>query len=127
MNPLASLTMRNNDVRNLSINPALTLAIREGVTAVYGPDYKIIVTSGGQPPGPPGTKGTFGSRRHGTGDAGEIRVYGPDGGRLSPSQLVPLAQHWLASDQGSVGLARAGDSHDLHLDLIGGSNAASIP
>lgn len=108
--------------RNLPVNEALEKQLVDSVTAVYGPDYTVGVMSGGQGEGSAGQTGT---RRHGTGVAGDIWVYDPAGNRLSGDDLVPLAQHWLGNDIGSVGFPNNGNS--LHLDLIGGKVDGGVP
>lgn len=123
---LSELTYSTNGVRKLPIKQELAEALREAVTAVYGSNYRVDVMSAAQPPGPKGTPGTTGTRRHGTGAAADIWVYAPDGHRLSGDELVPLSQHWLATDTGSVGFP-ANAHNSLHLDLIGGKGPGAVP
>jgi len=123
---LSALSYSANGVRRQPIKDELATKLRQAVTAVYGPDYRVDIMSAAQPSGPRGTKGTTGSRRHGTGVAADVWVYAPDGRRLAGDELVPLSQHWLGTKAGSVGFpARAGQS--LHLDLIGGSGPGAVP
>ncbi len=108
--------------RNLPVNENLVREITNGVTAVYGGDYKVSVISGAQGEG---SRGQTGSRRHNTGVAADVFVYSPEGKRLTPDELVPLAQHWVASGTGSVGFPANGQS--MHLDLVGGKGPGSVP
>lgn len=121
---LSALSYVNQSAkRNLEVAPELVKSIRESVTAVYGPDYRVEVMSGAQGKG---SRGVVGSRRHTTEAAADIWVRAPDGKKLTGDDLVPLSQHWLATKTGSVGFpARAGQS--LHLDLVGGSGPGSVP
>ncbi|MSX01587.1 MAG: hypothetical protein F2813_00325 [Actinobacteria bacterium] len=121
---LSALTYTNQGaLRNLEVKAELAGAIREAVTAVYGPDYRVEVMSGAQGKG---SRGTTGSRRHTTGVAADVWVYSPEGKRLKGDDLVPLSQHWLATKTGSVGFpAKKGQS--LHLDLVGGTGPGAVP
>lgn len=123
--PLSELTVSASGVRRLPIKDSLAQALREAVTAVYGPDYRVDVMSAAQPEGPKGTKGTTGTRRHGTGVAADIWVYSPDGKRLKGDELIPLGQHWLGTKQGSVGFP-AKASSSMHLDFIGGTGPDAV-
>jgi hypothetical protein len=121
--PLSSFSYDNAGAqRNLPVKKPLVDQLVQGVTAVYGPDYRVSVISGAQGEGSAGQTGT---RRHGTGVSADVYVYAPNGRRLTPDELVPLSQHWLANDIGSVGFPANGQS--LHLDLIGGSAPGSVP
>lgn len=116
---LAPISYTNQGARrNKPVLTELESAIQEGVTAVYGPDYRIEIMSG---------KGHYGTRRHEEGHAGDVWIYSPDGHKLSPSEMVPLAQHWLSADVGSVGLPVPGNGNSLHLDLIGGTAPGATP
>lgn len=109
--------------RNLPVSPDLEREIREGVLAVYGPDYRVEIMSGAQGPK---SNGIVGSRRHTTGVAADVFIFGPDGDRLTGDALIPIGQHWRASNIGGVGFpAKAGQS--LHLDLVGGQGPGSVP
>lgn len=109
--------------RNLPVNEHLMRAIQEGVTSVYGADYRVEIMSGAQGEG---SNGSTGSRRHTTGTAGDVWVYAPDGKRLSGDDLIPLAQHWRGTSLGSVGFP-SNNSNSLHLDLVGGKGPGSVP
>ena len=109
--------------RNLPVNEHLMRAIQEGVTSVYGADYRVEIMSGAQGEG---SNGTTGSRRHTTGTAGDLWIYAPDGKRLSGDDLIPLAQHWRGTNLGSVGFP-SNNSNSLHLDLVGGKGPGSVP
>lgn len=108
--------------RDLPVREELVHNIQQSVTAVYGADYRATVISGAQGEG---SNGQTGSRRHNTGVAADVYVYSPTGQRLTPDELVPLAQHWVASSTGSVGFPANGQS--LHLDLIGGNGPGAVP
>lgn len=123
---LSGLSYSANGVRRLPIKDELAIALQQAVTAVYGPDYRVDVMSAAQPSGPKGTPGTTGTRRHGTGVAADVWVYDPNGRRLGGDELIPLSQHWLATDKGSVGFP-ANNKNSLHLDLIGGSGPGAVP
>lgn len=120
---LASLSYTNqNAQRSLPLIEPLAVAIQEDVARVYGPGYRVEVMSGGQGQG---SNGSTGSRRHNDGYAGDVWVYDPNGRRLSPDELIPLSQHWVASGRGSVGFPANGQS--LHLDFIGGNHEHALP
>lgn len=125
-NSLAALTMAAYGTRHYPVKDVLSEQLREAVTAVYGPQYRAEIMSAAQPEGPRGTPGTTGSRRHGTGVAADVWVYDPSGRRLSGDDLVPLAQHWLGTDIGSVGFPSNGQN-SLHLDLVGGKGPGAVP
>jgi len=108
--------------RDLPVKEELVRQVQQSVTAVYGADYRATVISGTQNP----NKATASdSGRHDHGAAADIYVYAPDGTKLSPDQLVPLAQHWVGSKIGSVGFPANGQS--MHLDLVGGEGPGSVP
>lgn len=121
---LAAFEYAMHGKRDLKVDANLETAIRQSVTAVYGADYKVQVMSGGQGAG---SKGTTGTRRHGTMTAADVYIFDPSGKRLTNEQLKPLAQDWLARKVGSVGLPVHGSTNSLHLDLIGGTGPGSSP
>lgn len=123
---LSALSYGVTGTRRQPIKEELARELREAVTAVYGPDYRVEIFSAAQPKGPKGTPGTVGTRRHGTGVAADVWIYHPSGRKLTGDELVPLSQHWLAAKKGSVGFpAKSGQS--MHLDLIGGKGPGAVP
>jgi hypothetical protein len=86
------------------------------VTAVYGPDSKVAVYSGGQ------DRRGFGSRRTGSvrhddygkgGRAADCYIY-VGGRKISGLELAKLGQYWLANAYGACGLEMA--TGGIHLD-----------
>jgi hypothetical protein len=100
--------------RRLAIQSNLKDQIEEAVTAVYGPGYKARVYSGGQDPRDPSTMPEGASTRHNYGNAADVYIEGPDGRRLTREEQLPLAQYWMSSGYGSIGLGMKG--HGMHID-----------
>lgn len=116
--PLAPVTYTNRGAtRDRPVTPALLEAIQRGVSAVYGEGYRAEIYSGGQ-----AAKGMLGRRTgstrhddHGAGgEAADLYVYGPNGQRVTGTDLAKLGQHWEATNQGGVGLEMRGGG--IHLD-----------
>jgi N-acetylmuramoyl-L-alanine amidase len=118
---VAELAYANFGVRDQPVNEVLEREIQVGVTSVYGSGYRVEIMSG---------SGPHGTERHRDlehGYAADVWIYAPDGHRLSPEEMRPMGQHWLANKIGSVGMPQPGDDNSLHLDLIGGKGPASRP
>ena len=115
---VAQVEMANhNAIRNLPITESLKENISSAVGAVYGPGFKLQVYSGGQHNHE--TAACLGVRRVGTkahdnGHAADIYVIDPQGQRITGNALAPLAQYWLATGKGGVGLEMKGGG--IHLD-----------
>ena len=102
-----------NTTRNLDIIDGLFNDISEGIYKVFGPDYYGFIYSGGQPKRGSGVR-RVGTVRHDDGFAADVYIYDKLGVKVVGADLAPLAQYWLASKNGSVGLEmyRGG----IHLD-----------
>ncbi len=140
----APVTFSLAGIRKLPAKKELISDVRMAVARVYGPGYKVRITSAGQKPRPidPKTgklvdckKNTCEGRtrsntaRHdidketGEGLAVDVNVVGPDGASLNAEQLAPLAQDWQARKLGSTGYY--GNSM-LHLDYVGGEKGRAL-
>lgn len=115
---VAQVEMVNHSaIRNLPITESLKENISKAVGAVYGPGFKVQVYSGGQHDHRTATR--LGVRRVGTtahdhGHAADIHIFDPRGQRVTGNALAPLAQFWLATGKGGVGLEMRGGG--IHLD-----------
>ena len=115
---VAQIEMVNhNAIRNLAITESLKENISKAVGVVYGPGFAVQVYSGGQHDHETAIR--LGTRRYGTkahdhGLAADIYVVDPRGQRVTGNALAPLAQYWLASGKGGVGLEMEGGG--IHLD-----------
>jgi muramidase (phage lysozyme) len=104
-------------IRNLPITESLKATIARAVGAVYGLGFEVLVYSGGQHDHETATRLSVpraGTKAHDHGHAADVYVVAPDGVRLTGDALAPLAQYWLASGHGGVGLEMNGGG--VHLD-----------
>jgi hypothetical protein len=100
-------------IRSKPLDRKLELAVQSAVSDVYGPGYKVVVYSGGQPK--PGQGARTGTTRHDEGRAGDMRIVGPDGKVVQGEDLERLGQYWLAKKYGGVGIGMANGG--IHLDM----------
>ena len=113
----STLVMINHSAtRNRPITDSLNLTLIKAVTAVYGPDCRIAVYSGGQDRKGQGKRRT-GSVRHDDyghgGRAADCYIYVQDR-KIFGKELAKLGQYWLAKGHGSCGLEMA--TGGIHLD-----------
>ena len=111
------LRMSNqNAIRNKPITENLRQRLLSSVKAVYGPDCKIVVYSGGQDRHGHGSRRT-GSVRHDDygqgGRAADCYIY-VGGKKIVGIELAKLGQYWLAKGLGGCGLEMA--TGGIHLD-----------
>ena len=113
-----NLTYTNQSAtRNRKVTANLERKLSEAVLAVYGPDARAEIYSGGQ-----AKKGTSGKRvgsvrhdDHGKGGrAADVYVYDGNNQRLTGIEVVKLGQYWLAKKNGCVGALMGGGG--IHLD-----------
>lgn len=113
----AELVMINqNATRNQPITENMKVKLVDAATAVYGPDTKVAVYSGGQDRRGHGSRRT-GSIRHDNygqgGRAADCYVYVANR-KISKLELAKLGQYWLAKGYGCCGLEMA--TGGIHLD-----------
>lgn len=100
-------------VRDDPLVASLEQDITQAVSQVYGKGYTVQVYSGGQ-----AQKGSglarVGSTRHDGGNAGDVRIFDPQGKQVKGDDLAPLGQFWAASGNGGVGMEMRGGG--IHLD-----------
>ena len=100
--------------RNLKLTNVLESSIDTAVKDVFGEGYTVQVFSGGQPKKGSGGKRT-GSIRHDEGKAADIYIIGPDGKRVTDTNVLDrLVDHWEDNGLGSVGRYMRGGG--IHLD-----------
>ncbi len=116
--------------RNQPIQPKLA-KILEQASAAF--DYKIVVFSGGQDVKGQGTRRT-GSTRHDRGYAADIRVYTPDGTRLSSEnsahhvKLAIFAKQckMLGMESFGSGPGYMGGNHHVDIAISAGQGTATV-
>lgn len=110
--------------RNNPVDPALMSKVSSMVTDIYGPEYKAVIYSAGEPTSGPKVSQ---SGRHDVkvdaegniigGQAADIRIVHRETGEAVPrAQQVKAAQYWQAKGFGGIGLGMPNGG--LHVDQV---------
>ena len=100
-------------IRNQSVTSYLMDTLEDGMFYCFGQGCRAEIYSGGQPSLGTSDRRT-GSVRHDKGRAMDVHLFLPNGRQIIGKELAKLAQWWLATGSGSVGLEMSGGG--IHLD-----------